>query len=164
MCLWCTATNFACQYSFASLISRLSSVFIFSEERHVTCRKRLEFNEKMFEYIEAAMYFDNCLIITTKYTPNQALKHTVILIRRRATMNHECILISLSSFILPRPIQGILNLLNSNVFIANNMFMHNVKYNVVANSTGSTFSMLQLLVVLNLRRSSNFILTSLPSS
>ena len=35
--VWDTTSNFVCTYSLASLISRLSGVFAFHEEGHVTC-------------------------------------------------------------------------------------------------------------------------------
>ena len=44
--MWfCGATgNFVQTYSFASAISKFSSIFEFAEEDHVMCLKRLEFN------------------------------------------------------------------------------------------------------------------------
>ena len=42
MSVWDTTSNFVYNYSLASLISRLSGVFVVHEEDHVLCRKRLE--------------------------------------------------------------------------------------------------------------------------
>ena len=43
MWFWGTASNFVNTYSYASLISRLSSVFVFPEKGHLMCPQRLEF-------------------------------------------------------------------------------------------------------------------------
>ena len=38
-----TISNFVCTHLFASVISRLSSVFVFPEQGYMMCRKRFEF-------------------------------------------------------------------------------------------------------------------------
>ena len=43
MCFWGTISNFVYTHSYASVNSRLNSVFAFSEEGHKMCLKRLKF-------------------------------------------------------------------------------------------------------------------------
>ena len=48
MRFWGAISNFVYTYSFATLISRLSSVFILSNRGYEMCRTRIEFEQKLF--------------------------------------------------------------------------------------------------------------------